>query len=162
MLSNERLKELLDYDSNTGIFRWLAKRGRATSGSVAGSVMKNGYLRIRIDGDMYLAHRLAWFYVYEKWPEGDIDHINCNKKDNRIFNLRTATRQQNMRNQNKKSSNTSGFKGVHFSKDKNKWCARIRIDNKRMFLGYFSSASDAHAAYASACKRHHLSFQNAG
>src|ERR1700719_1662744 len=99
-IDDDRLRELLSYDPETGVFRWLVrKRQNVKAGDVAGSFDGCGYCKISIDRRAYKAHRLAWLYMTGEWPPAEIDHINMNRADNRFANLRLATRHQNMANQ---------------------------------------------------------------
>ena len=119
--SQERLKELLNYDPDTGVFTWKVKRHGVTSGSEAGCIEKYGYRYIKVDGAQYFAHRLAWMYVHGVDPaELQIDHVNQVKDDNKMSNLRLATHQQNQRN--------NKSKGICLHKKSNKWHANIRIN----------------------------------
>ena len=124
-LTAERLRALLDYDPVTGVFTWKATRtGQAVAGRIAGGALHTGYHRIQIDGRAFLAHRLAWLYVHEVWPQGQIDHINGVKADNRIANLREATASQN--GQNRRGSqinNGSGLLGVYPHDASGRWRA---------------------------------------
>jgi hypothetical protein len=97
-LTQSRLKELLIYDPDTGIFRRRIACGIAVAGSTPGNINAMGYLDISIGCKRYYAHRLAWLYVYGEWPSLEIDHINCDRLDNRISNLRDVTHHQNMNN----------------------------------------------------------------
>jgi len=142
-LTQERLKELLHYDSETGIFTSTTTRGRTASDRVAGSLGCRGYRRIGIDGVTYLESRLAWFYMEGHWPENDIDHINRIKSDNRWKNLRHVSRRCNMRNSNTYESNTSGITGVSWDESKRKWMAHIMVDGKSITIGRFKSKVDA-------------------
>jgi len=158
MVSLERLKQLLSYDSETGQFTWLQSRGgTARVGTMAGSIgpANHGYLTIKVDSRKYLVHRLAWFYIYGVWPH-ELDHINGNRVDNRIGNLRLATRAQNLANKfTDKSARTSIYKGVsRHKKAKSKpWVAQISVDNRNMHLGYYATAEAAHAAYVKAARQ---------
>ena len=156
MLTQERLRELLDYDPETGIFRWRAARG-ATKPGAAGCPNKRGYLRICIDYKLYYCHRLAWLYVHGEWPR-EIDHRDLDKSNNRIGNLRVATRTQNNANMAKKRDNTSGLKGAYFDKRKARWGAGLKVNKRFKFLGYFATKEQAHAAYARAATIHHGEF----
>jgi hypothetical protein len=155
-LTQARLKELLRYDPETGVFTWLITRSRrARRGSVAGSLHVSGYIHIIVDGCAYKAHRLAWLYVHGVWPD-EIDHINCIKDDNAFSNLREVSRLQNMKNIRRFTTNKSGFKGVGFHGGK--WRARITCDRKPMFLGHFDTPEMAFAAYCAAARRVHGEF----
>jgi hypothetical protein len=154
-LTNERLRELFDYDPRTGQFLCLKQRGPMKKGAIAGYVNSDGYKAMMIDGRIYLAHRLAWFYVHGKWPVHMIDHINRVKTDNRIGNLRDVTNSQNLQNTKLKKSNSSGYKGVTFNKKSKKWCARITVNSKKIHLGYFYTREDAYAEYRFAAKQFH-------
>jgi len=111
MITQERLKELLHYDPDTGVFARLMSRGNTTKGNIAGNIETNGYVVIYIDGKSYKAHRLAWLYVNGYMPSDQTDHINQDRSDNRIANLREVDRVTNGRNQRRASNNTSGIEG---------------------------------------------------
>jgi hypothetical protein len=156
MLSQQRLKELLEYNPENGLLIWVTQRGKGVKkGSVAGT-KQNGYIQIKIDGKLYKAHRLAWLYVYKEFPENEIDHINEIKDDNRIVNLRLATKRQNMQNiSNPRADNKSGYLGVCWHNRYKKWYAQISINNKKKYLGYFNTAEEASKAYIKAKRLHH-------
>jgi hypothetical protein len=144
------LKDILDYDSATGVFRWKKTLSRRNvAGNVAGA-LSHGYVAIQFDGIRYMAHRLAWLYENGEWPENDIDHVNSVRNDNRISNLRLATRGENLRNLSTPSHNTSGVKGVSWHKARNSWRATIKLNKRSMHLGNFETKEDAAKAYASA------------
>lgn len=148
-----RVRDLLSYDESTGIFRWAVKKtGRAVGKENAGATRPDGYIVINIDGRAFRAHRLAWLYVNGHWPEQTIDHINRDKSDNRIANLRLATKAENMAN----TENRSGKKitGVRFVTHANKYMARLGVNGKTVFLGYFLKEEDAQSAYRNARKYH--------
>lgn len=162
-ISAEEARQLLSYNPETGTFTWrVGRRGTARVGSVAGRPNGRGYFRIRIYGRRYCAHRLAWLLTHEVWPENQIDHINGRRDDNRLCNLRLATRSENTRNAKRRSDNTSGFKGVGFHKAQGKWRARIKIDGRRKDLGRFDTPEEAHAAYCKAAAELHGEFANFG
>ena len=154
LLTQQRLKELLTYDLETGDFFWIKNRGPVKIGDKAGSKHKDGYLHIFIEGKHYLCHRLAWMYVHGEWPKKCIDHINGNKKDNRIKNLRDVEVSQNMHNQvNPQKHNHSGMLGVSWKKSNNKWVAQISVNKKKKHIGYFDERHDAQQAYLKAKKQ---------
>lgn len=146
LITQQRLRELFIYDANNGLFtRRVAtgRHGRHRVGSQAGTRQNRGYIVIYVDGRRYVAHRLAWLYVHGEWPSMDLDHINQIKDDNRISNLRLATRKQNMQNVSKHKHNTSGFKGISWHKPRKKWRAYIFNEYKQIHLGLFDSREAA-------------------
>lgn len=146
-LTAEKLRELLHYDPETGVFTWTVKPANSAKAvTVAGHTGVIGYRHIRVHGKLHLAHRLAWLYVYGTWPNGNLDHINRTRSDNRIANLREADHQQNGRNMSKRLDNTSGHPGVAWSCRKSKWRARIVHNHLDFHLGYFTTLEDAVAA----------------
>lgn len=157
-LTAARLRELLHYDPDTGVFTWIKSRSnRRTSGLETGPNLHRGYRRVRLDGHLYMAHRLAWLYVYGRWPQQCIDHINGVKSDNRIANLRDVSHSENLQNQrNLRSDNSSGFPGVSPA-GAGRWQAHIKASGVHFFLGHFVHAGDAHAAYLEAKARLHIS-----
>ena len=158
-LTAERLRELFDYDRITGIFRRKVERGGRLAGSIAGSRHKKGYLHIWLDGRQYKAHRLAWLYVYGKWPDGQIDHEDTVKDHNWIDNLRPATNAQNCANGSRRRNNTSGFKGV--SRSGGKWKAQIGKGGN-IYLGLYDTPEAAHAAYVEHARKLFGEFANDG
>jgi len=136
----KRVRELLSYCPETGVFKWkVTLSNRAKAGSQAGAPNNKGYIEIKIDGTRYKAHRLAWFYVYEQDPgEQEIDHQDLNKGNNRIGNLRLATRKQNNENIPTPKNNTSGVRGVSYQKRDKVWTAYIYHNKKRLHLGSFN------------------------
>lgn len=158
-LTAERLRELLSYDPETGVFRRLiSTSSNAMAGDIAGGMNAGGYVRIGIDGISHRAHRLAWLYMHGEWPDAQVDHRNRVRSDTRFDNLRKATNAQNQQNRGMARTNTSGRIGVHWSVRVGKWRARIRLSGCRRELGFFDDIADAAAAYAEAKAKMH-SFQ---
>ena len=154
-LSAEYVRELLDYDAETGIFRFkIRKGGRAKVGKEAGSYDAKGYHRLKIDGRLYMSHRIAWLYVTGQNPDVFIDHIDGNPSNTRFANLRLATNTQNLRNAKTPRRNTSGYKGVSFHKSRKVWQANIRVNGELLHLGRFKTPEEAKAAYDNAALKH--------
>ena len=148
MLTIEQLKEVLEYNHDTGLFIWLKPNNgpRAKVGDVAGG-KRSGYIAIKIKGKAYSAHRLAHLYMTGNFPENNIDHINHIKDDNRWTNLRDATSSQNQANQVNPKNNTSGYKGVSWHKSTKKWLAKIGYMNKDIYIGIYTTPQEAAEAY---------------
>ena len=150
----ERLRELLRYDPETGIFTRLIPVGGEPAGSAAGWSMSHGYVGISIDGRKYTAHRLAWLYMTGKLPWMKLDHENGVRSDNKWSNLRHGTQAQNGQNQRRAHvDNTSGFLGV--VSIRGRYVARICLNRRTYHLGTFSTADEAHAAYVAAKREMH-------
>lgn len=147
----------LKYNSETGLFTWLRNKGKtAKMGDVAGAVHKSGYRRIGVCGAIVYAHRLAWLVHYGAEPVGQIDHINGNKDDNRIENLRDVTPEINM--QNKPSAqprSKSGVIGVVGSPEGDSWAAQISFKGRVVRVGGFTDIEDAHGMYLELRRRLH-------
>jgi hypothetical protein len=152
-LTADRLRELLHYDPETGLFTWLVTTPKKTRGKLGGFHSDQGYLLLGLDGNKYRIHRLAWLYVYGCWPDGDLDHIDGNPSNNRIANLREATDAQNLANSKKPITNRSGYKGVSWHAGAGKWHAGIRHNGRSIYLGLFTDPAVAHAAYCKASKK---------
>ena len=145
-LTAEYLRSVLDYDPESGIFTWkVGSANQVKVGDVAGWP-DDGYLRIMVQKRSYHAHRLAWLYVRGEWPKDQIDHINRDRADNRIANLREVTNKQNLQNAGKYSHNTSGHTGVCWHKQSSKWEAKIRHNYKHIYLGLFTDLAEAISA----------------
>jgi len=154
-LSLERLRQVLRYEPETGGFYWIHRdTHKQKLGQYASIVRSNGYLNICIDGQYYYTHRLAWFYVHGEWPN-IIDHINGEKFDNRIKNLRDVNTQTNLQNLKKAmvTNKSTGILGVR--KLRGKFLAQITIEGKETHFGTFNSVEDAHAVYLQAKRRFH-------
>jgi hypothetical protein len=145
-LTINRLHELLSYDPATGNFMWKVGRQGTNKGQPAGGLDNRGYRFIRIDGRRYYAHRLVLFYESGEWPPEQVDHINGAKGDNRRSNLRLATPSQQSANSKLAVNNTSGAKGVVWSKRRRKWQVQV-INFGTKHLGYYTNFDDARAAY---------------
>lgn len=149
-LTAPRLRELLSYDPHTGVFTWLIKPNpRIKVGAVAGYLGDDGYIRIKLDGHTYKAHRLAWLHVTGEWPTEQIDHKLKgfeNRRDNRFANLRPATNKQNMENQGIGKANRSGVLGVNWHRRDMVWRAFIGHLWRRLHLGNFKTKEEAIAA----------------
>ena len=148
-LTHDRLLELLHYDSESGIFtRRITTSSRSIAGQMAGSIKKDGRIRITLDSTEYLANRLAWFYVYGVWPSNYIDHEDGNPSNNRLDNLRDVSPAGNSQNKRKATaSNKSGFLGVETEAKRNAFRAVITVNGKKKFIGRFKTPELAHAAY---------------
>ena len=155
-LTAEQLKTTLDYDAESGVFTWKIRPSKAVkAGDAAGCVEKRlGYITIGIAGRIYKAHRLAWLYTHGEWPKGLIDHINGNKADNRICNLRDVFADGNSQNVRKPNArNKSGFMGVIWFQ--NKWRASMSVNGKSKWLGDYSTPEEAHQVYLEAKRKYH-------
>lgn len=151
----ERVKELLAYDPETGIFTWRVKRNNKTpAGMAAGTQSTFGHVQLRVDFKSVLAHRAAWAVTYGEWPTTDIDHINGDPADNRIANLRIVSRGHNLQNQRKAHRDSkSGLLGV--KQVGKKWYAKIMAAGVRYELGIFLTPEEASAAYLTAKRKLH-------
>jgi hypothetical protein len=148
-LTQARLHEVLRYDPLTGLFTRVAPLKGRRVGTVAGCVNSNGYVQLAVDGSLYLAHRLAWFYIHGVWPADDLDHKDTIRHHNWIKNLRVANSFQNAQNQRRaKRGSRSGLLGVSWSDGR--WHANIKADGISYVLGSFSDKYEAHAVYLSA------------
>lgn len=149
---------MFSYSEDDGVFIRIINSSNTKIGDVAGYVNELGYCIISVKNKLFSAHRLAWTYVHGEIPdEMEVDHINGNPSDNRIENLRLATRLQNAANRKMHKNNLSGFKGVYLdSRRKNvkQWRASIVVQKKKHSLGIFSSPEDAHEAYKKAAEKY--------
>lgn len=148
-LEYKRLISLFDYDPITGLFTRIINCNRSKKGEIANCKQNQGYIRISIDGERYLAHRLAFLFMTGKMPNYEIDHINGVREDNRWCNLRECKSYQNKHNMKKPSSNSSGIKGVSWNIRDSKWLAQITCKGQSYFLGRHIEIEDARKAIES-------------
>lgn len=161
-LDAARAREVWTYDPVTGVLRWRTKVAmKIVVGSVAGSPNADGHLRIKLAGKEYYAHRIAWLMTSGSWPAETIDHINGVRDDNRLVNLREASRFQQVCNRVAQRNNAQGLKGVHFAKREGRYRATIRRNGRCRHLGLFDTPEEAHAAYAAAAASLHGEFARA-
>ncbi len=152
----ELLRELLHYNAETGEFVWRVSCRGTKAGDRAGTDSSQGRRQIIIGYTRFKAHRLAWLYVYGKWPNGLVDHINGDPTDNRIDNLREASMSENLQNQRRAHKhNRTGVLGVQWRPSRNKFRARIVADGKEIHLGHFDTVEEAQNAYVEAKRKHH-------
>ncbi|HHG9960342.1 TPA: HNH endonuclease [Yersinia enterocolitica] len=158
-LSLNSLKLVLHYDPISGVFRWLKNMSsKALKGEAAGSICLDGYRHIKVAGNSYKAHRLAWLYMTGEWPAGEIDHQFLDKDDNIFSHLRLATPSQNSVNRSLRSDNRSGIKGVSWNEKGKKWSAEITVNGKRFNLGFYTDKEDAANAYRTKSGEFHKEF----
>jgi hypothetical protein len=148
MLTIEQLKEVLDYNPDTGVFTWKKTvNSHAVVGSVAGNQDSSVYIRITIYKKKYAAHRLAFLYMTGEFPKHLVDHINQIKDDNRWTNLRQATVSQNNINSKKQKNNKSGYRGVYWVKKYQVWRVQIKYKSKYITLGSYTDIKEAAEVY---------------
>lgn len=162
--SLERLHELFRYNAETGnLIRRIHVSSNARAGDVAGTVSRHGYLQVSIDKKLYHGHRIIWRMVKGEIPVGMcIDHIDNDKLNNKLENLRLATMSNNNCNRSMSSNNTSGLKGASYERRSGKFQSHIKINGKQMNLGLFDTVELAHQAYCKAAVVHHGEFANFG
>ena len=157
-MTAERTRFLFDYDPPSGLLRRRRHANRNSSylplGEAVGHMENSGYLRISIDGRRYLIHKIVWLHFYGEWPKNHIDHVDGNRSNNRIANLRLATPSQNSANKKTNNNNVLGCKGVKLHKQTGKYHARIYVGGVTISLGLHHKMEDAARAYANAAKIH--------
>jgi len=168
-LTAEQLRQALDYDPETGIFRWRHRAdvsphiNKRDAGKPAGWIARKstGHMKLTFNGGSYFLNRLAWLYMTGEWPEFEVDHRDTDPSNNAWTNLRDVTHEQNMRNMRNRRTTLNGvprLKGARFHKRTGRWQASIRHDGKSVYLGLFPTAEAAHAAYREAATRLHGDF----
>lgn len=158
-MSPSELRRLVKYDPETGALTWIERDGNARfnsklAGRPAFAQMSGGYLTGRINGKNYKAHRIAWAVAYGEWPKGQIDHINGDRSDNCLVNLRSVSNSENGKNQKARSTNRSGEPCVNWFARDQKWWVKITVDGHQKHIGYFNTIEEAVAARNSAWKEH--------
>jgi HNH endonuclease/AP2 domain len=164
-LTKEFVRSILDYDPDTGVFRWKHRADRAQrwntryAGKISGTIDPFGYVIIQIEkGSNYRAHILAWLYMTGEWRPGGVDHRHGIRNDNRFSELRRASPSENGSNKRMQSNNSSGHIGVHFDRQRGKWRARINYKNRMYDVGFFDTPEAAAAARAERLKEIHGEF----
>lgn len=152
MIDAEKLKRLLAYSSESGEFTWLKTSKKA------GNSHHTGYSYIKIGGKLYSAHRLAWLYMFGESPRQDLDHINKVRSDNRICNLRLASRVENNRNRGLNSNSKTGFKGVTLHRLTGRFQASASVAGRKKYIGLYDTPEEASKAYQEFAKVHHGAF----
>ena len=143
-ISQSELKSVLSYDPDTGIFRWLARVSiRISINKIAGSSNGNGYIRLKIYGVKYHAHRLAFLYMTGSFPPDEVDHIDGDRSNNRWGNLRSVSHGDNCKNQRPREKAIQAPVGVHWDRSRSKWMASIKLAGGSKHLGRFDEISDA-------------------
>jgi hypothetical protein len=166
-LTAEYLRERLDYDPETGVFTWkwhpdMAPNWNARWPGKTAGYNNNGYRQVDLKNSGYKLHRLAWLHTHGVWPPNEIDHINGKRDDNRLCNLRLATKNENMWNLTERQTNRTGLKGVTWCRREKRFLAQITQFRKHRHLGYFATPEEAHAAYVKAAQQLHGEFANPG
>ena len=158
-LTAQRVRELLDYSPNSGLLTWRVTlpHCKHKPGDVAGCVATDGYVVVGVDCWYYKAHRLIWLHVHGDWPAQCVDHMNGNRSDNRLCNLRSACKSMNVQNVHGASKRSqSGLLGVR--KYGKKWRSAIMVDGRIQHLGTFEAPELAQNAYLEMKRKHHVGF----
>lgn len=153
-MNQSRVRDLLDYDRHTGGLLWRVSRGSVRAGQRAGTVKRDGYRRVMIDGREWPEAHVVWLWVHGTLPPLQVDHINLNKADNRIDNLRLATCSQQQANTRPSKRNKHGCKGLKWRADRRKWRVDIYVNGCAKTVGHYTHKPDAIAAYALAARKH--------
>lgn len=152
-LTQARLKELLHYDPETGVFTWRVKKGRAEAGSAAGTRHNAGYTTLKIDGVKYLRHRCVWLYEYGRWPREEVDHVNGDRGNDTLENLRECSSAENKQNIPLHGRRPGRLLGAVLTRGR--WRATIRIRGQAVCVGHFDTPEEAHKAYLAAKEKLH-------
>lgn len=161
-LDADRLRRMVNYDSDTGIMTWRERKRARIIGAEVGTTLARGYVSVVINYRKYMLHRLVWLYVYGQWPTGWLDHRNGNPSDNRIDNLREATPSQNQYNRRRNRNNKSGCPGVYWQPNRKKWMVQIKGPNgKSVYVGRFNKKDDAYTARRDAEQKYYGEFARA-
>jgi hypothetical protein len=160
ILTQDELKRQLSYDPETGaLTRRIRSSNRIKIGDEAGTASPDGYRRVWVGGKLYLAHRLAWLYVHGAWPTGELDHIDGQKANNRLANLRDVPHQMNVQNLKiARKDSKSGVLGVHWEPSKHRYVAQSSLNGKRTFLGHFKTISEAEKVVVEFKQQNHPGF----
>lgn len=155
-LTQDYVRSLFVYDFDKGLLFWRENKGTTGKAGREAGYTSNGYRSVKIDSRGYLTHRLIWLYVHGCEPNEHIDHIDGDRSNNRMDNLREASNTMNMENQTKPlKNNRSGYLGVSYRKDRDNYRAQIWVGTKRIHLGNYSDAKSAHEAYLKAKRELH-------
>jgi len=160
-ISPDLLRNIIDYNPDTGRITWKVRadrspqwNGRYAHSEALNNLSRHGYFRGTINNRLYLAHRVAFAFVYGRWPHPEVDHINGNRRDNRIANLREVPKSQNAKNKRPSRRNSSGHNGIHWDSRNKKWIAQVKRHGQSSFLGRFKRVEDAIAARDAAYVRY--------
>ena len=160
-ISHTRLLELVEYHPDTGIFiNKVCRSNISPTGKILGTKNATGHLVLQLDKVIYLAHRLAWFYCFEEWPIGILDHVDRDPSNNKLDNLRESDKATNNYNSKLRKDNKLGLKGAYYDKRRNYYYSQLVIQGKKEYLGSFTTALEAHTAYMNKCKELHGEFFN--
>jgi hypothetical protein len=162
-VTKEEVQEFIAYDPETGIFVWKVARPRGVKAGRRADRdnQAGGYRKVHLNGRYYQASRLAWLLGHGHWPPDQVDHINGDRGDNRLANLRECSQSESMANVRRQKNNTTGFKGVSYVESQNgpnKFKATIKKDNQSIFLGWFKTRKEAFAARMGAAAAVHGRF----
>ena len=159
MMTQEWLRQFVSYDPETGIMRWIAPYGRGRPGDEVGHTSSNGYRTMCVGKKRYKVHRLAWMYMHGRWPDGETDHINGNRLDNRLRNLREVGPMENQQNKRTpRRDSKTGFLGVCWVPEFKRFRAQIQSNGRGYSLGFYETPEAAHAAYLEAKARLHVGY----